>query len=264
MTFLASTIGTSSGNGTSEYGTDVGTAAASTIATTSVSLSDATDVGKRGQRNFYDGQSTSRRMKNTVFDDMRRKLKSTDKVKKPQHKSKSSQDITAGDNCRRGLKKWTRCKMGRKAWLALILVLSVLYAFFMSSLGQSVLSGIFRMILGQAAFATFMGTYGAFILIVIVYFCVLICFCCSKTAKCVLDKIWKKKEKEEAPTETEKNEGEVNKKPAAPTPAAESQKPHVHEKKEESGESDVPSKPDVSNKRETSGVMEAPKKPEIA
>ncbi|KJP84992.1 hypothetical protein AK88_05374 [Plasmodium fragile] len=195
----ASTLGTSSGDGTSQYGTVREITDGSAVGTTSVSLSDATDAGKRGKRNFYDGPATDR-PKGTLFDDMRRNLKCADKVKKPQHKKKTMQDITAANSCRRGVKKWTRCKMGRKAWLGLVVVSTVLYAFFMPIMQ--------KLIVGQTTgiaylFLALTNMYGIPILIVIVYCCVLAAFCCSKTGKCLLDKIWKKKEKEEVATETE-------------------------------------------------------------
>ncbi|KJP87053.1 hypothetical protein AK88_03339 [Plasmodium fragile] len=142
-----------------------------------------------------------------MFDDMRRKLQSRNKINKPQRTKKSPQDITAGNNCRRGLKKLTRCKMGRKAWSILIVVSTVLYSFFMSLIGPSmsyVSSGPMQYLLMGLT-----GTYWTPILIPLIYLCVLLGFCCSKTGKCLLDKIWKKKK--EVATETEKNEAGVNK-----------------------------------------------------
>ncbi|KJP85646.1 hypothetical protein AK88_04718 [Plasmodium fragile] len=180
-------------------------------------------------------------MKNTLFDDMSRKLQSRDKEKQAEHNKKSSQDITAANSCRRGFKKWKRCKMGRRAWIKLIVVATVLYSGLMSIMQQLIVessSGI------SYFFWSLAGVYGTPILIPIIYACVLAAFCCSKTAKCVLDKIWKKKEKEEDPTETKSNEGEVNKKPETP------------------GNQKVPGKPEVPNKQEASGILEVPKKPE--
>ncbi|KJP84944.1 hypothetical protein AK88_05422 [Plasmodium fragile] len=203
----ASTLGTSSANGTSQFDMVHGT----TVGTTTVSLSDGTDVGKRGQRKFYEGCATGSPATNTMFDNMRRKLQSRDKVNKPQHKKKSVHDGTTGNSCRRGLKKCKRCKMWRRVWLGLIVVATVLYTFLISPAAQSIVQTSLMSQGAQLGLWMLMGTYGAFVLIVIVYCCVLICFCCSKTGKCLLDKIWKKKEKEEAPTETEKNEAEVNK-----------------------------------------------------
>ncbi|KJP85119.1 hypothetical protein AK88_05244 [Plasmodium fragile] len=198
----ASTIGTSSNNGTSPYD--------ATDAITAVSLSGEPDIGKRGQRNFYDGRATGRQ-KGTMFDDMRRKLKSRDKEKQAEHKKKTSQNITAGNNCRRGLKKLIRCKMGRRAWMKVIVVFSVVYSFLISPVAQSIVHASLMSSQAVLSFWPMMGIYGTSILIPVIYACVLVCFCRSKTGKCLLDKIWNKKEKEEAPTETQKNEGKVNK-----------------------------------------------------
>ncbi|KJP85616.1 hypothetical protein AK88_04729 [Plasmodium fragile] len=85
----ASTLGTSSGNGTSQYGT----VDASTVGTTTVSLSDATDVGKRGTRNFYGGRVMGSPAKNTVFHNMRRKLKTKVHVKNPRPVQRKSQAL---------------------------------------------------------------------------------------------------------------------------------------------------------------------------
>ncbi|KJP85004.1 hypothetical protein AK88_05359 [Plasmodium fragile] len=258
----ASTLGTSSGNGTSPYDT----VDASTVGTTTVSLSDGTDVGTRGTRNFYDGHATASPAKNTVFDDMRRNFKSKVKVQKPNHVKKSSQDITAGNNCRRGLKTLIRCKMGRKAWTILIVISTVLYAFFMTIIqpfSNEPQTGIILLL------STLGSIHGTALLIASMYLCVLVCFLRSKTAKCLFDKFWKKKEKEEAPTETKNNEGELNNKPEipgkqhAPKKAGESQKPQVPEKKESSGKLDAPRKPDASNKTEVPQKQETPKKPEV-
>ncbi|KJP86043.1 hypothetical protein AK88_04300 [Plasmodium fragile] len=150
------------GNLTSHYDT--------TDVISTLSLSDRSDSAKLDPLNFYDCHFTGSPVKNTLFDDMHRNLKSNVKVKKPQHKKKTIQDITAPQA---------------------ILTSLCLPTPFIS--------------------AAFMGSFGPFILFTIIYLCVLLRFCRSKTGKCVLDKIWKKKEKEEAPTETQKNEGKVNK-----------------------------------------------------
>ncbi|KJP84998.1 hypothetical protein AK88_05368 [Plasmodium fragile] len=175
-----------------------------------------------------------------MFDNMRRKLQSRDKVNKPQNKQKESQDITAASSCRRGLKKWTRCKMGRRAWSILIVVATVLYPVLPSLVQAS------AMALGVTAepVVSVIAIYGSPMLCAIIYLCVLVCFCRSKTGKCVLRKIWKKKKKEEVSAEMEKNEGEVNKKP------------------ETRGNQKVPGKPEVPNKQEASGILEVPRKPE--
>ncbi|KJP84980.1 hypothetical protein AK88_05390 [Plasmodium fragile] len=248
MNGKASTLGTSSGNGTSQYGTEVGTTNASTVGTTTVSLSDGTDVGTRGTRNFYDGRATDIPVKNTVFDDMRRNFKSKVKVQKPNHVKKSSQDITAGNNCRRGLKTLIRCKMGRKTWSILIVVFTVLYSSFMSIMQQLMSWGFPTGI--ADFFSPIISMYGIPILIPIIYLCVLVCFCCSKTGKCLLDKMWKKKEKDESPTETKNNEGEVNKKQEALKEPVTFQKQEGPTKKEAPGTAGVPKK------------LEAPKKTE--
>ncbi|KJP87058.1 hypothetical protein AK88_03344 [Plasmodium fragile] len=199
----ASTLGTSSANVTSQFDT----VDATRVGSTTVTLSDGTDVGKRGQRNFYDGQSTGA-PKNRLFDSMCKNLKPGAPLKKPQHKNKTAPDITARNSCRRGLKKLTRCKMGRRAWLGLVVVSTVLYSSFISIMPH-VMSIIMQE--GQILNLSFwMGLYGGPILITVIYSCVLLCFCCSKTGKCLLDKIWKKKKKKEAPTETDNNIG-VNK-----------------------------------------------------
>ncbi|KJP84823.1 hypothetical protein AK88_05549 [Plasmodium fragile] len=135
--------------------------------------------------------------------------------------------------------------MGRKAWLKLILVFSVLYSFLISPVAQGLVNAAVMSLGPPVGVWIGMGTYGAFILIPIIYLCVLLRFCRSKTGKCLLDKIWKKKEKEEAPTETKNNEGEVNKKP------------------ETLGKQNIPGKPEVPNKQEASGILEVPKKPEV-
>ncbi|KJP85125.1 hypothetical protein AK88_05250 [Plasmodium fragile] len=274
----ANTLGTSSGNVTSEYGTEVGTAAASTIATTTVSLSDATDVGKRGQRNFYDGQSTSRRMKNTVFGNVCKGLKSKMQANRSRQTKNKPQGGTAGSSCRRGLKKWTRCKMGKKAWSILIVVSTVLYSFLVPTMQDYMSYGSYTI---ADYFSGLASMHGIPMLIPIIYACVLVCFCCSKTGKCLFDKMWKKKKKEEGPTETKNNEGEVNKKPDTPGKQKVPGKPEVPNKQEASGilevpkkretpgKSDVPQKqetpkkPEVSNKTEVPGKTKVPKKPEV-
>ncbi|KJP88233.1 hypothetical protein AK88_02180 [Plasmodium fragile] len=191
----ASTLGTSSTNGTSQYGI--------TDASTTVSLSDGTDVGTRGKRNFYGGRVTGSPVKNTLFDDMRRKFKPKVHVKNPGPVKKRPQVGTAKNKLKECCQKLKRCKMGRKAWLALILVLSVIYPLLLSDVGATMLPAMFYVMVGPFTFTQFMRRYGPSMLIPIIYSCVLVCFCRSKTGKCLLDKIWKKKEKEEAPTETE-------------------------------------------------------------
>ncbi|KJP84881.1 hypothetical protein AK88_05487 [Plasmodium fragile] len=274
----ASTIGTSSGNGTSQYGTEVGATYASAVGTTSVSLSDRTDIAKRGERNFYGGRATGSPVKNTVFDDMRNKLKPKLHVQNRRPLKKKPQGGTAQNKLKECCQKLKRCKMGRRAWSILIVVATVLYSFFMPIFRESLPTTFFSI---SSVFSALTFLYGIPILIPIIYCCVLVCFCRSKTAKCLLDKIWKKKEKEEAPTETEKKEGEVNKKPETPGKQKVPGKPEVPNNQEASGilevpkkpetpgKSDVPQKqetpkkPEVSNKTELPGITEVPKKPEL-
>ncbi|KJP85318.1 hypothetical protein AK88_05051 [Plasmodium fragile] len=253
----ASTIGTSSNNGTSQYGI--------TDASTTVSLSDATDVATRGQRNFYDGQSTGSPVKNRLFDDMRRKFKPKVHVKNPGSVKKKPQGATAQNKLKECCQKLKRFKMGRTAWSILIVLSTLLYSFFMSIIQSSMpsaLSSLTDLLLALTAFS------GIPILFIIMYLCVLLCFCRSKTGKCLLDKIWKKKEKEEAPTETEKKEAEVNKKPETPKKQKVPEKPEVPNKQEASGILEVPKKPEVPEKHEAPGTagesekLEAHKKPE--
>ncbi|KJP88405.1 hypothetical protein AK88_01857 [Plasmodium fragile] len=175
----ASTLGTSWGNLTSHYDT--------TDVISTLSLSDGPDSAKLDPLNFYDDHATGSPVKNSLFDDMHRNLKFKVKVKKPQHKKKTMQDITAGSSCRRSFKKWTRCKMGRRAWMKVIVVFSVLYTFFISPVAQAIYTSFFG--LSPFISAAFMGSFGPLILIVIIYLFVLVRFCRSKTGKCVLDKI---------------------------------------------------------------------------
>ncbi|KJP86211.1 hypothetical protein AK88_04182 [Plasmodium fragile] len=204
MMLPASTIGTSSGNGTSPYD------ATDKIAT--ISLSDGTDVATRGQRNFYDGRATGSPVKKTLFHNICNKLKLKVHVKNPGPVKRKPQAGTAQNKLKELCQKLKSCKMGRRAWIKLIVVLSVLYPFLISSLGQTTLDaalkGIFML---NPTALSFLPGLAPFILFVIIYLCVLLCFCRSKTAKCLLDKMWKKKEKEEAPAETKNNEGKTNK-----------------------------------------------------
>ncbi|KJP84929.1 hypothetical protein AK88_05438 [Plasmodium fragile] len=252
----ASTLGTSSGNGTSQFDT--------TDVITTVSLSDATDVGKRGQRNFYDSRATGRPT-TTVFDDMRKKFKPRIRVKNPRTIKSKPQVGTAKNKLKECCQKLKRCKMGRRAWLGLVVVATVLYPV-LHSLVESSMIELFGT--GTSAVGGTIAISVVPILIPIIYCCVLVCFLRSKTGKCLLDKIWKKKK--EGPTATEKNEGEVNKKPEtpgkqhAPKKAGESQKPQVPEKKESSGILEVPNKPETPGKSDVPQKQETPKKPEVS
>ncbi|KJP84829.1 hypothetical protein AK88_05541 [Plasmodium fragile] len=254
MMLLASTLGTSWGNLTSHYDT--------TDAITTVSLSDGTDVGKRGQRNFYDGRVTGSPVKNTLFDDMRRKLKSNAKVKEPRPVKKKPQSRTAQNKLKQLCQKLKQCKMGRKAWLALILVLSVIYPFLMSLLSAMVSWSEYTI---AQIFAFSPGTSGAFILIAIIYLCVLLCFWCSKKGKCIVNRICK----DETRTETKNNEGEVNKKQEALKEPGTFQKQEGPTKKEapgtagESEKLEAPKKTEVPKTPDAPKEAEAPKKTEL-
>ncbi|KJP88411.1 hypothetical protein AK88_01863 [Plasmodium fragile] len=260
----ASTLGTSSATVTSQFDT----VDATRVGSTTVTLSDGTDVGKQGTRNVYDGQATGSPGKNRVFVDMRRKLKSKVHVKNPVPVKKKPQGGTAQNKLKECCQKLKRCKMGRKAWTILIVISTVLYAFFMTMIqpfSNETETGIMLVLSALGSM------HGIALLIAIIYLCVLLCFCCSKTGKCLLDKIWKKKEKKEAPTETQKK-GEVNKKPETPgkqkvpgkPEVPNKQKPEVPEKHEapgtagESEKLEAPKKPEVPKKSET------PRKPELA
>ncbi|KJP85184.1 hypothetical protein AK88_05178 [Plasmodium fragile] len=276
----ASTIGTSSTNGASHIDTIDGT----TVGTPTVSLRDATDVWTRGTRNCYDGRATGSPVKNTVFDDMRRKFKPKVHVKNPVPVKKKPQGATAQNKLKECCQKLKRFKMGRTAWSILIVLSTLLYSFFMSIIHSSMLSSLSSLtdlLLSLTAFS------GIPILCIIMYLCVLLCFCRSKTGKCLLDKIWKnkKKEKKEAPTETEKK-GEVNKKQEAlkepgtfqkqggptkkeaPGTAGESEKLEAHKKPEvpktpdAPKEAEAPKKTEVPEKQDAPKNGETPKKPE--
>ncbi|KJP88227.1 hypothetical protein AK88_02174 [Plasmodium fragile] len=231
MMFLASTLGTSSGDGTSQYGTDVGTAAASTIATTGVSLSDGTDAGKQGTRSFYDCHASGA-PKNRVFVDMLRKFKPRDKVKEPRPIKSKPQGGTAQNKLKELWQKLKRCKMGRKAWIKLILVATVLCPVLASVVQAS------AMALGVTAepVVGVIAMYGSPMLFALIYGCVLLCFWCSKKGKCIVNRICT----DETRTETEKNEGEVNKNPEAPNEAGESEKQGGPERQEARGKLKVP------------------------
>ncbi|KJP85109.1 hypothetical protein AK88_05261 [Plasmodium fragile] len=256
----ASTLGTSSGNETSQIDTED----AATVGTTTVSLSGEPDIGKRGQRNFYDAYASGA-PKNRVFVDMLRKFKPRDKVNEPRPIKSKPQGATAQNKLKQLCQKLKQCKMGRRAWIKLIVVLSVLYSFCMSSAGQSTLNyalvGIFTLNL-QAL--SYLAGLAPFIVFTIIYLCVLLRFCRSKRAKCLLDKIWKKKKKkEEGPTETKNNEGKVNKKPETPGKQKVPGKPEVPNKQEASGILEVPKKPETPGKSDVPQKQETPKKPEV-
>ncbi|KJP86036.1 hypothetical protein AK88_04293, partial [Plasmodium fragile] len=162
----ASTVGTSSGNGTSQYGTEN----AATVGATTVTLSDATDVGTRGQHNVYGGRVTGSPVKNTVFDDMRRKLKSKVHVKNPGPAKRKPHGGTAQNKLKECCQKLKRCKMGRRAWSILIVISTVLYAFFMTIIqpfSNEAETGIMLVL------ATLGSMHGIALLIAIIYCCVL-------------------------------------------------------------------------------------------
>ncbi|KJP88331.1 hypothetical protein AK88_01947 [Plasmodium fragile] len=189
----ASTLGTSSGNVTSTYGTTdaittVSFSDGTTVGTTTVSLSDGTDVGKRGQRKFYDDTSTDNSVNNTMFDNMSSKLKPKVQVKEPRHVKTKPQGGTAKDKLKEYCQKLKRCKMGRKGWLGLILVVSVIYTFI-----QACSYPIVYLLLNVVADVWNRPDWPLFAfpaLIALIYFCALLWFCYSKKGRNILKKIW--------------------------------------------------------------------------
>ncbi|KJP88327.1 hypothetical protein AK88_01943 [Plasmodium fragile] len=250
----ANTLGTSLANGTSQYNT--------TDASTTVSLSDGTDVGTRGKRNFYDVQSTSSPVQNTVFGNVCKGLKSKMQANRSRQTKNKPQGGTAKNKLKECCQKWTRCKMGRRAWFKLILVLSVLYPgnVYLINFGR-------RRKLPQKQKKTNENRTP------------------KQAEESEKQEVPKKQEapkkpeapknpevsktqegtkKQEAPGKPEvPKKSEAPTKPEVPNKSEIPQKPKTPEKQEASGKSDAPKKPEIPKKTEVPGKTEIPKKPEV-